>query len=198
MCGRFFVDEDFESIYKRYDIQYEPDLIKDRSVIFPTQQAAVVIGSDQGNRIGYMDWGFTIPGVDKSVINCRTETVFDKQSFKGPILKKRCIIPASGYFEWETDASGLKIPFKIMNAEKALLSMAGIYTAYTDASGKKLWQFTILTKASAGVVSSIHHRMPVLLAPEVEQTWLSQNLSPQALKDLFAQPYRGLFLEKVV
>lgn len=198
MCGRFFVDEDFEAIYKRYDIDYEPDLIKDRSIVFPSQEAVVVIGSEQGNRIGYMDWGFSIPGVQKPVINCRTETVFEKASFKGPIMKKRCIVPASGYFEWETDASGLKVPFKIMNSEKSLISMAGIYTAYVSDGGEKHWQFSILTKGSVGVVSSIHDRMPILLPRESEQKWLSHQLSVMDLKEIFNQPYRGLFLEKVV
>lgn len=198
MCGRFFIDEDFEAIYKRYDIQYEPDLVKDQSIIFPTQSAPVVIGSEQGNRIGYMSWGFTVPGVNRPVINGRTESIFEKASFKTPILKRRCIVPANGYYEWETDHTGKKIPFIIKSPENKLLSIGGIYTAFKDEQGNKIWQFSILTKPSIGVVSSIHDRMPILLDPTIESAWLTADLTPVQLIDIFKTPYRGLILEKVV
>jgi putative SOS response-associated peptidase YedK len=111
------------------------------------------------------------------LFNARSESVLEKPSFKDSALKKRCAIPASGYFEWQTVA-GSKKPFYIHPAE-GMLAFAGIYSWWRDPSKDQSdplrWQLTcsILTKAASPTLNEIHDRSPILLSPENLGSWLA-------------------------
>lgn len=181
MCGRFFLDVDFEEVLRHYfgiigDYpvhEYEP------REIFPSNSVPVIHrGKEVERTVHLMKWGFAPSFMNKILINARAETVAEKRLFKEAFFRRRCLVPASGYFEWEklADENGKikKVKRAISVPDKKIVSMAGIYDRFQDKEGKPFWAVTILTKASNDDVREVHDRMPVILDEEMEKTWIAK------------------------
>lgn len=150
--------------------------------------------------IQFFQWGL-IPAWIKSyedamkmrtnTLNARIETVFEKPSFKEAIQKRHCIVPSTGFFEWQT-INGKKYPYFIRLKHEEIFSMAGIWETYKDTKTNQLIQsFSILTTEANPLMATIHNskrRMPVILSQEVEQEWLKGGFSENTLTK-FAKPY---------
>lgn len=192
MCGRYTIAVTMEELMVRYFandstiIHYAP-----KYNAAPMQQIPAVINTGSGNKLGELRWGLVPAWAKdnkKGVINARAETLLEKPSFTIPFLRKRCLIPANSFFEWQTTASG-KQPMRIMLKSEAIFSFAGIYDTWIAPDGQKSSSVAIITTEPNALVEKIHNRMPVILKPEDEATWLDRSLqNPTTLMSLL-QPY---------
>lgn len=125
--------------------------------------------------------------VRKMTFNARTESIFEKPSFREPIKRRRCIVPSTGFFDWRHEDKK-KIPFFISVKNEDIFSMAGIYDVWNDkATGELLHTFSIITTQANPLMSYIHNtnmRMPAILSKENEEKWLNPNLSEIEIKSL--------------
>ena len=177
MCGRYVNKNSFEDIEKLF----QADLIQSPSIsiqpsynICPTQYSPVVVSADEKYQMKNMHWGL-IPSWSKdskfatNLINARIETVQEKPSFKGLTNASRCIIIASGYYEWVQTDSG-KQPYYI-HGEHDVLPIAGLWTRWKD-----IKSFTIITKSANSNISNIHHRMPLIIEQNHIKSFLDHSI----------------------
>lgn len=129
--------------------------------------------------------------IKRMTLNARADTIFEKPSFREPILKKRCIIPSTGYFEWRHEGAK-KIPYFIHLKDEEIFSMAGVYDTWVNkATGTEHSTFSIITTDANPLTDYIHntkHRMPAILSKEDEEKWLDSNLSKAEIASLL-KPY---------
>jgi len=180
MCGRFYLDVDFEEVLKHYFgfVGNYPVNTYEPKEIFPSTDVPVIHrGKEIEKTIHLMKWGFAPAFMNKIIINARSETISEKKMFKEAFFRRRCLIPASGYYEWEKvlqdDDSIKKVKRQISVPGQNVVSMAGIYDRFVDKEGKSFWAVSILTKASNEQIRSVHDRMPVILTPGMENKWLA-------------------------
>jgi len=145
--------------------------------VCPTDNVHVVTGGD-GRRLQAMRWGFLphwykTPSDGPLLINARAETVADKPAFRSACRERRCLIPASGFFEWTKDEDGNRLPWFIQPTGDGPLAMAGIWQDW-ERDGDALRTCAVVTCAANDAMSQIHHRMPVLLASEDWAKWLGE------------------------
>ena len=173
MCGRYYVEIDDRELQEICDAvmrkQQEDETneqleIKLSGEIFPTDIVPIITGT---NEYLPMKWGFS--GFDKRpLINARSETALEKPTFREPMLNRRCLIPASGYYEWKKDGSK-KIKHKIFIPGQPIY-FAG---CYRQERGEDLPRFVILTRAAAPSIEDIHDRMPVIIPKDLARSWLN-------------------------
>jgi putative SOS response-associated peptidase YedK len=168
MCGRYYVeisDEEMKNIAetaKQNALQNYRDIsLKTSGEIYPADTVPVQISK---NEYIPMKWGFALPS-KKLLINARFETFTEKPTFKNC---SRCLIPASGYFEWKRDTAP-KVKYAFSVPEKAIF-LAGLFRKSKDTS---LADFVILTREAVGIAADIHHRMPVIIPKEKAGEWFS-------------------------
>ncbi|MGG4104473.1 SOS response-associated peptidase [Paenibacillus lautus] len=204
MCGRFTLTVTWEELMTRYLI--DPESVSPfhipRYNIAPTQMVTAIINDGSTNRIGQLQWGL-VPSWAKDasagakMINARSETLEDKPAYRMPFYRKRCLIPADGFYEWQKNGNG-KQPFRISLKNGEIFSMAGLYDTWITPSGDKLSTCTVITTEPNQLMASIHNRMPVILRPADEALWLERQMSShtnegslsllQSLKELL-RPY---------
>lgn len=166
-----------------YMLNDVPDYIdyRPRYNIAPTQQVFAIIHDGTKRRAGTLRWGL-IPhwakelGIGSNMINARSETLLDKPAFRVPFLRKRCLIPADGFYEWQKHGNGQKTPFRITLKDRGLFSFAGLYDTWMSPEGEKISSCTIVTTQPNALMSPIHNRMPVILSAEQEQLWLDRTI----------------------
>lgn len=129
--------------------------------------------------------------IQKMTLNARADTIFEKPSFREPIMKRRCIIPSTGYFEWRHEGKN-KIPYYIYLKNEPIFSMAGVYDTWIDkGTGDVHSTFSIITTDANTLTDYIHntkHRMPAILRKEDEEKWLASALSKSEIAS-FLKPY---------
>lgn len=202
MCGRFVLEHSPEQLMKLYRLSSAPDLSQ-RYNIAPSQQVAVVRQQNGGDReLTSLQWGL-IPSWSKDsaigykLINARSETVHEKPSFKQAFHARRCVIPASGFYEWEKRGKE-KIPHYIHLRDGDIMSLAGLWERWKSPEGEELETCTILTTAANSLVIRLHDRMPVLLHRAEFDIWLDrENDDVNRITELF-QPYPSYQLEEYV
>ena len=148
----------------------------------PTHKIPAVLALGEQILIASFSWGLVPswskdPAIGSRMINARSESVSEKPSFRSALSHRRCIVPADGWYEWRT-AAGKKYPHYFSAADDSLLGFAGIYESWKDPAGNVLWTVSILTQQALPEFAQIHDRMPVLVAPQVTQLWLSSNEKP--------------------
>ena len=198
MCGRFYTDFDDEQYREMLALLYlksERDaglLMLKNGEVFPTDTIAALDAA--GPRA--MRWGFARFDGKGKVINARSETALEKNMFRAPMMTDpglpqtgRCLIPASGYFEWETREKQ-KIKYKLRPAKEGLFTFAGLYRSEV---GQDTPVFVILTAPASGGISFIHDRMPLILAPEQREAWLKDptiagKLLEEGVQDIVYEP----------
>lgn len=189
MCGRYALHAQPEVIALQFGLAAAPELAPRYNVAPGTR---VLVVADGGRlRAEHWLWGLVAPwakGIEgeKSVINARAESVADKPMFRGAFRRQRCLVPASGYYEWQA-ASGRKQPWYIRPADAPLFGFAGIYTLHRSDEGEA-GTVAILTTAANASTRGIHERMPVIVSPEDYSRWLNPAADSQALLALLG-PY---------
>ncbi|MDR2711584.1 MAG: SOS response-associated peptidase [Clostridiales bacterium] len=175
MCGRYYIEIDekelqeiCEEVQKNQQENSRQLIIKFSGEVFPTDIVPVQTGQ---NKFQAMKWGFS--GFDgKPIINARSETALEKTMFKKPMQKRRCLIPASGYYEWQKSTK-TKYQFYLPGSP---IYFAGCYRQEKD---DPYGSFVILTRQAASSIEEIHYRMPVIIPKEYTSFWLE---SPSAIE----------------
>lgn len=178
MCGRFLLANPDDAIYDLFDAIEIPDL-KPRYNIAPTQTvpAMRIQPGDEAISLCHLRWGL-IPSwakdtkIGSRMINARSETAASKPAFRAAFKRRRCLIPADGYYEWAKQPGGLKQPYLIHLPSQQPFAMAGLWERWIDRSGEALESFTILTTDANESVATLHHRMPVIMPREHFVQWL--------------------------
>ena len=195
MCSRYFLDAEGNIIAYTFRVPATPERSRKRFNIAPTQEAPVVRIDRDGNReIAMLRWGL-VPfwakdlKVGTSMINARSEGIEAKPAFREAVKSRRCIVPATGFFEWQGDRPGRKQPFAITVPETPVFAFAGLWERWKPAeSGEPVETFTIVTTDANEAVARIHDRMPVILPLDAVDTWLTG--PPDAARALL-KPYEG-------
>lgn len=191
MCGRYSLSKSKIELEERFQAEMLPDF-QPRYNIAPTQLVPVIT-SQSPKGFSFFYWGITPDfGKNKPVaqklINARAELVNDKISFKSSFEKRRCLIPADGFYEWKKLGKKTKIPYRFTLREDELFAFAGIWEEYETVSGEIQHTFLILTTGPNDIVSEIHDRMPVILNRQMEKKWLDNYTSESELLAML-QPY---------
>jgi putative SOS response-associated peptidase YedK len=200
VCGRFSItgDLDFYAEYFGVD-EISPDRLDRSWNVAPTDQVYVVAEHDQTRRLGTMKWGL-IPhwakGTKSIHINARVETIASTAAFRDSFARRRCLIPADGFYEWEPAERG-RSPHWVFRADGYPMVFAGIWASRRDDnSAEWIRTCSILTTESAGVITGIHDRMPVTLRPDVWDPWLDRDLTdPEAALTLVKTIETDLLME---
>lgn len=194
MCGRYTINITLDRFIKYFGLEKpHPDSLPDwpaRYNISPTQPVPVIRQSPDGTRqLDLLRWGL-VPSWSKEfssgLINARSETVNEKPSFRHAFRHRRCIIPASGFYEWRT-VGNRKYPYYVYMASNDPMPFAGLWETWKSPDGQSIETCTILTTSANEAIAKLHDRMPVILQPEAFSTWLDPNMhDPETLSALLA------------
>jgi putative SOS response-associated peptidase YedK len=176
VCGRIVLKAPAHQVAAEFALPDEPELTA-RYNITPGQAIAVVRGGPDGRRACRpLRWGLippwaTDPREGDRLINARGETAAVKPAFREALAARRCLIPADGFYEWQRRTTPRQ-PWYFSAPDGHLLALAGLWSRWTDAGGRSHESCAILTTEAAAPVAAVHHRMPVLVAPEDRDRWL--------------------------
>jgi len=186
MCGRSSLSKTEKELEERFGASfYSDDLERYNPLpnfnVAPSHILPVILNSDT-THFNALRWGF-IPfwakdiNISYKMINARIDTLLEKRSFKNAVAEKRCIVPSDGFYEWKKTPDG-KQPFRIVRKDRGLFAYAGLWSRWTSPEGHEVLSFTIITQAPNDTLAEIHDRMPAMLLPDQEESWLDDNLSP--------------------
>jgi len=167
MCGKFEVKAAMKKVKKRFGLKLTPpapegvEMAPTARILTIDGQSGHVRGHVRGRLLG---WGLHVDWSPKPLINARAETLSTKATFR-PLLQRRCLVPATAYFEWARPPGGAKQKMRIHAPDEDLFAMAGLIGEDGDS-------VTIVTCAPAPAIASIHDRMPVILEPDDEAAWI--------------------------
>jgi putative SOS response-associated peptidase YedK len=197
MCGRIVITSSPEALRKLFAYADQPNFPA-RYNVAPTQPVPVVMLENEGRRFRLMRWGLLPSWVKEPkkfalVINARSETVIDKPAFRAAMKRRRCLIPADGYYEWQP-AGARKRPFFIHRADGKPLGFAGLYETWVGPNGEEMDTVAIVTTESAPDMAMLHHRVPVTIEPENFDRWLDVGKTDAAVAaELLVAPSQGTF-----
>jgi len=181
VCGRYCVDDEtsreIQKIVGESDKKLNHLKIK-TGEIYPTNEVPILMARGKSIALDMLKWGFPNFSNKGLIINARQETVFEKKMFRESIVSRRCIVPASGFYEWNTNKE--KIYFTPQGEE--VMYMAGIFNIYNNEP-----RFVILTTEANTSISDVHERMPLLLSKDQIEAWLFDDMQTQ--KILKQTPY---------
>jgi len=198
MCGRYALAE-ISALVERFQIaSAAPANLAPRYNVAPTQSMPVVV-KHSPNQLALMRWGLMPAWAKDSrpgspLINARAETLAEKRSFRQLLTAQRCLIPASGFYEWQQSEAG-KTPYYIHLKEQPLFAFAGLYDRSVDAQGAEEFSYTIITTTPNALMAPIHNRMPVILRQEDEDAWLNPDETEPARLLPLLLPYSAEEME---
>ena len=188
MCGRFTQKYSWREVRDFLDLLGPAQNLQPRYNLAPTQDAFVVRADEKGKRFGsMMRWGLIPPWakdlkIGYSTINARAETVDTKASFRSAFKKRRCLVPADGFYEWQKREKG-KQPYRITLKDEGIFAFAGLWELWKGE--EEIESFTIIVTDANDFLRPIHDRMPVILEPADYDVWLDGEVqSAETLKDL--------------
>lgn len=198
MCGRFTRTLPMPEIAREFEVSDVSADLDPSYNIAPTQQVAVVI--DEGvRRLVPVQWGLVPswakdPSVGNKMINARAETITEKASYRNAFKKRRCLVVADGFYEWQKTGDG-KRPIYIRLKSGKPFGFAGLYEVWEPPEGEALTTCTIITTEANELMKPIHDRMPVIVPKEKQDLWLDPGVKDQeSLLDLL-KPYPAVDLE---
>ena len=195
MCGRFAFYTPKEAVANLFEVDCDVEL-EPRYNIAPTQYSPVVrLDNDAQRELVMMRWGL-VPfwAKDKTIgnrmINARAETVSEKPAFRSAYKRRRCLVMANGFYEWKR-FDDQKIPYFIGMKDEQSFAMAGLWEQWTKGDDGILHTFTILTTSANEFMTGLHHRMPVILAPQNYAAWLGSEEQQAIEPDTLLRPYEN-------
>lgn len=196
MCGRYTLYAHEDDLARLFEAETFP--LTERYNIAPTQMVPVLIERGDGQReLTSMRWGLVPHWVKDAadfklnLFNARSETAAEKPSFRDAMRSGRCLIPASGFYEWRDDGDG-KQPYYIYRHDGDVIAFAGLYSAWTKGE-QPLLSCTILTTKANDDIAALHERMPVILEADEWQRWLDPfERASRAVEDLLDPAPEGL------
>lgn len=203
MCGRFAQTHSGEAVAETFQLSTVPDLTP-RYNIAPSQAVSVITQSPKaGDRVHHeKKWGL-IPGWSKDpkmgqrLINARAETVAEKPSFRNAFQRRRCLIVTDGFYEWQKINGGkVKQPYLIRLKSRSLFAFAGLWERWqAPETGEAIFSCTILTTTANEAMTSIHHRMPVILPSDAYDAWLDTSFYKAGVLESLLRPYETTSIE---
>jgi putative SOS response-associated peptidase YedK len=186
MCGRFVSTSDPDGIVRFFTVDdRQADDLPPSWNVAPTDDVYAIAEHDRRRVLVTLRWGLvprwsTDRRAAARMINARIETVADKPAFRTAFARRRCLIPADGFYEWVALPGGTKQPYFIHHADDAPLALAGLWETWRDPAqptAPVLRSCTILTTAADETMAALHHRMPVVLDPDRWTAWLDRDLT---------------------
>jgi putative SOS response-associated peptidase YedK len=195
MCGRFVRKEDKEALEDRFGSDSPQGiLLSPEYNIAPSQNCPVITLEGDRRVMRLMRWGL-VPSwagdvkIGYRMINARSETIAEKASFKSLLKKNRCLVPASGFYEWKKPSKTAKIPYFFRLKGGPPFAFAGLWTLRHAGKEDELRSFTIITTSANELMAPVHDRMPVILREEDEARWLDPEMQkPEDILHLL-KPY---------
>jgi putative SOS response-associated peptidase YedK len=177
MCGRYSFIHSPKETQLLFQFLEEPDF-PPRHNVSPSEPIAIVRMDQRERHFALVRWGLVPSWVKdfksfKPLINARAETVLQKASFRNAMKRRRCLIPASGFYEWKGDVPGKKQAFHIHRPDHGLFAFAGLWEHWLGSDGSEIETAAIITTDANQVVAEIHNRMPVVIMPEDFAAWLN-------------------------
>ena len=203
MCGRAYETYSDEELYFRYLSKRPLAPLKLLPIynLCPTQTSPVLRLVGRERQFDSMRWQL-VPATEPtfstklSTINARSETVFKSHLYRDLIIRQRCIVPLSGFYEWKQDA-GRRRPFKIHLRDEPIMSVAGIWDTWRPGSPDEQQSFSIMTTAANTLMREVHGRMPVILGRSDEEAWLDPEIHEQEVLEKFFKPCPSSWLTAV-
>ena len=199
MCGRYAFFSPAEAVRRTFALDVVPDL-EPRYNIAPTQDVPAVRAGDEGGRVfAMLHWGL-VPkwakerAIGNRMINARAETLAGKPSFRDAFRRRRCLVPADGWYEWQP-APGGKQPWFIRGKDGRPLAFAGLWERWKDPAGAQLESCAIVTTDAAESIRKIHDRMPVVLGEGDWDRWLDAAFSDTDKLSELLRPFDAGALE---
>ncbi len=180
MCGRYSFAMEDSLILERFGVRVRTAIYKARYNCAPTQNLVVITGHDPGT-LQFFRWGL-VPSwakdlsIGNKLINARAETLAEKPSFRNAFRMRRCLVPASGFFEWKRDEGKQPYLIRLKNGEP--FCFAGLWEEWKAPGAEPIRSFTIITTTPNGLMAGIHDRMPVILQREDEPRWIDPECHP--------------------
>jgi putative SOS response-associated peptidase YedK len=208
MCGRYSLSTPLEELIETFDVvdvvlgDYRP-----RYNIAPTQDAPVLVRAPNGLRLGAMRWGL-VPAwaqslrVGNRMINARSETAASLPAFREAFRRRRCLVPADGFYEWRTVGAAeepgrrpraRKIPYWIHEVDGGAFTFAGIWERWRPQGGAPVHTFAILTTRVSERLAHLHDRMPVVIPPSSHDLWLDPDADAGGIHVLLGPAPDALF-----
>lgn len=194
MCGRFTLTADPDELRQAFPWLNFPSAPQPRYNIAPTQPIAV-IPNDSASRLDYYIWGLIPfwakdPSIGSRMINARAETLAEKPAFRSAFRRRRCLIPASGFYEWRANPGGkTKTPIYIRLKSGLPFAFAGLWERWESPDGSTVLSCTIITTTPNDLLRDIHNRMPVVLSPQAYSLWLDPDEPPLEQLAGLLKPY---------
>lgn len=200
MCGRFALTLPPDAVAGWFGASLRAEFETPRYNICPTQMIPVVVHHDGARLLVEMRWGFIphwykTPSDGPLLINARSETITQKPSFRAAVKTRRCLIPATGFYEWHAKKGVGKEPWFIKPSNDELMAFAGVWQSWTDAQERRHITCAIVTADASPDLVDIHHREPVTVRPDDFRLWLGEDGKGaaglmQAAPDGFFETYR--------
>ena len=192
MCGRYTLTADLGELVRRFE--FDGDWLNFEAAynIAPTQDVLTVVGGET-RRGGYMRWGL-IPHWAKNIslgsrmVNARAETVAEKPAFRDALRRRRCLVLADSFYEWQKTGPG-KRPMRVVMKSREPFAFAGLWSVWKDSDGNAVPSCTIITTEANELLRPIHHRMPVILSRDMEEFWLDRAVDDSAALGSVLVPY---------
>ncbi len=194
MCGRFTLTDPDADLAVQFNLPEIPDL-KPRYNIAPSQPVAAVRIAAAGmvREMVMLRWGLIPfwakdPGIGARMINARSETVAEKPAFRHAFQRRRCLVVADGFYEWQKQ-NGTKQPFYIRLREARPFAFAGLWERWESPEAEVIESCTLLTTQPNDLLREVHNRMPVILRPEHYELWLDTKVQEASLLQPLLRPY---------
>ncbi|MHA6252664.1 SOS response-associated peptidase [Oceanobacillus sp. CAU 1775] len=176
MCGRYTLLGDQLDFLDEFGIEEPIADYRESYNVAPGQDVLAVIHDGNNKRAGYLRWGLVPswakdPKIGYKMINARSETAHEKPSFKQLMSRKRCLIIADSFYEWQQTEEE-KLAKRIQVKDRKFFAFAGLWDKWVQ-DDKTLFTCTILTRDSQGFMKDIHHRVPIILPKEAEDSWIA-------------------------
>jgi len=175
MCGRYIITSPPEALRQLLEYLEQPNF-PPRHNVAPTQPVPVVRLWEGRRQFALVRWGF-IPAWVKDprafslVINARSDTVLEKPAFRNAIRRRRCLVPADGFYEWKVEG-GRRQPYAVLPRRRGPIAFAGIWEAWMGPNGEEIESAAIVTTEASAALRPLHARMPVVVPPQSFATWL--------------------------
>ena len=203
VCNRYRLTHSRQYLTERFEAVDHSDIEdRPRYNIAPTQQV-LIVRKEQGEKVRHlatMRWGL-IPSwakdlsIGNKTLNARSETVTKTPAFRESILKKRCLIPADGFYEWRKMGS-VKQPYCFEVGDGEVFALAGLWDEWTSPDGEVIESCTILTTDPNAIVEDLHDRMPVIVPQGKYELWLDPDVTDfQAISDIL-KPYEATAMRR--
>lgn len=192
MCGRFAQIEPIGNIIKTFFIdEVMTDLVTSYNIA-PGSRILSITRKDGKRILVDHQWGLIPhwakdPSIGHKLINARGETVHQKPSFRNAFTTRRCLIPASGFYEWRKEGK-IKVPYYVKLKSGDTFSFAGLHETWTSKTGEEVRTCTIITTGANAIMEPIHDRMPVIIPQDRQDLWLDTTVIPDEILGLIA-PY---------